>query len=306
MAVCPFALYQPVKNHSGFRTAHLGYVVHCEVGNGSCYAEFNNSASQASSHFQILKDGTILQFGDTEWIMWAEMAGNGECISTEHEGYITEDYTPAQMASAQKLLEWCHEVEGEVWPLAPVDHGQRGVTTHTHWQPPKFPADPAWGGHTCPGPGPRMVSQLTMIAGAVAIKNAGGWSKAGTTTEDEDDMPTALIGKLLTDGTPEVIAIPPPSGGGANWGPAWFSIGVDYVDVSFRVAVHGTAGWRLEPAGKPLVSTAAGGRSGFALQAGDDKLSITSCDPVAVDTPKNYGAVPAGYLLEYAKAPAPA
>lgn len=295
--ICPFALYQPVKNESGPRSAKLGFVQHCEVGNGSCYEEFNNSASQASAHFQILKSGQLLQFVPIDRIAWAEMAGNGEYISCEFEGQITEPLTASQLAAGAKLIAWCAEQDG--FPLVVCDHGGHGVTVHCHWQPPNYPSDPSWGNHSCPGPGPRLAQHLTLIQMAIAISE-------GKDPEDEDDMPTALIGKLLTDGTPEVIAIPPPSGGGANWGPAWFSIGVDYVDVSFRVAVHGTAGWRLEPAGKPLVSTAAGGRSGFALQAGDDKLSITSCDPVAVDTPKNYGAVPAGYLLEYAKAPAPA
>lgn len=145
--ICPFAVYQPVANHSGTLSSHLGLVVHVQVGDGSCYGEFNNPASEASSTWQCMKDGTLLQFVDADLVAWTEMAGNLYYDSVETEGTPDEPFTDAQCATLARLIAWGHHTFG--WPLQLVDHGQPGVTTHAHY--PSGQPDPAWGDHPCPG-----------------------------------------------------------------------------------------------------------------------------------------------------------
>lgn len=109
--------------------------------------------------------------------------------------------------------------------------------------------------------------------------------------QEDDDMPTSMYGQVPTNGTPVVIAIPPPNGGGANWGPAWFSMGCDFANATVRVAVHNGTSWRLI---QSITLTPAGGRVGFALQAGDDKISLGMQPPLPGGT--------TGWLIEYGAA----
>jgi hypothetical protein len=147
MTICPFAIYQPVSNHSGLLAAHMGLVVHVQVGSGSCYSEFNNPNSQASSTWQAMKDGTLLQFVDADYIAWTEMAGNGNYDSVETEGLPDEPFTDPQASTLAKLMAWGNQEFR--WPLTLVDHGESGITTHAHY--PSGDPDPTWGGHPCPG-----------------------------------------------------------------------------------------------------------------------------------------------------------
>lgn len=143
----PKAVYQPVANHSGPVSAHLGLVVHVQVGDGSCYGEFDNPSSQASSTWQAMKDGTILQFVDADLVAWTEMAGNPDYDSVETEGTPDEPLTPQQCQTLAELIAWGHQTFG--WSLTLVDHGGSGITTHAHY--PSGVPDPAWGDHPCPG-----------------------------------------------------------------------------------------------------------------------------------------------------------
>ena len=145
---CPFATWRPVANQSGPMAAHLGFVVHVQVGTGSCYGEFNNPAAQASSHFWCAADGTLEQYVDTDFIAWAEMSGNGSYISCETEGDVTTPLTGAQLKTLAHLYQWLHVVHGIAFQVC--DHGGQGITTHCHY--PSGDPDPAWGDHLCPGP----------------------------------------------------------------------------------------------------------------------------------------------------------
>lgn len=157
MAVCPFATYRPVSNHSGPMTAHLGFVVHVQVGTGSCYPEFDNPTSQASSHFWCAADGTFEQYVDTDLIAWAEMAGNGQYVSCETEGTPDTGLTSAQITSLARLYVWLHQTHGI--PFQTCDHGGQGITTHCFY--PSGAADPNWGGHPCPGP--LRLAQVSLV-----------------------------------------------------------------------------------------------------------------------------------------------
>jgi hypothetical protein len=199
MTLCPFAAWQPVANHSGAVSAHLGLVVHVQVGSGSCYGEFNNPGSQASSTWQAMKDGTLLQFVDADVVAWTEMAGNGDYDSVETEGTPDEPLTAAQCATLARLIAWGHRTFG--WPLQLVDHGGSGVTTHAHY--PSGAPDPAWGDHPCPGS--IRAAQLPAILQA-AQGQATGQPPASPLGDDDmfiiacDGQPTflALGGCIVT------------------------------------------------------------------------------------------------------------
>jgi hypothetical protein len=160
--ICPFAVWKPVPSHSGPVAAHYGLVVHVQVGTGSCYPEFSNTANQASSTWWIGQDGTLEQYVDTDNTAWTEMAGNYYYNSVETEGVPTDPFTDAQCATLTRLIGWGHETLG--WPLVLVDHGGVGITTHAHY--PSGQPDPAWGGHPCPGP--VRAGQLPAIVAAAA------------------------------------------------------------------------------------------------------------------------------------------
>lgn len=185
--IFPGAVYQPVANHSGPLSSHLGLVIHVQVGDGSCYGEFNNPSSQASSTWQCMKDGTLLQFVDADLVAWTEMAGNPYYDSVETEGTPDEPLTAAQCQTLAKLIAWGHKTFG--WPLQLVDHGQPGVTTHAHY--PSGQPDPAWGNHPCPGP--TRAGQLPGILAAARQIVGTALVPATTSPAQEEDMAIAEI-----------------------------------------------------------------------------------------------------------------
>lgn len=144
MAIVPFAKWEPVPSHSGNLSAHQGLILHVQVGNGDCYGEFANPANQASSHWWVAKDGTLVQYVDSDLIAWTESAGNPYWNSVETEGLPSESLTNPQVLTLARLYVWGHQTYN--WPLknaeTPSDtgfgwHGMGGT---------------AWGGHTgCPG-----------------------------------------------------------------------------------------------------------------------------------------------------------
>jgi hypothetical protein len=132
----------------------------------SADAEFHNPAIQLSAHFGVAKDGTIIQWVDTDHIAFAQKNGNWPpiaYISTEFEGFDTEPLTDLQIQSGARIAAWCSVQHG--FPLHLVDHGQPGLTTHCHY--PSFASDPDWGNHSCPGP--IRGAQLPQIAFVAAL-----------------------------------------------------------------------------------------------------------------------------------------
>ena len=144
MAWVPFAKKESVPSHSGPMSAHQGLVLHVQVGDGDCYGEFSNPDNQASSTWWVAKDGTLVQYVDSDLAAWTEAAGNFTWDSVETEGYPTEALTNAQILTLARLYAW--GVQQYRWPLnlaeTPSDtgfgwHGMGGV---------------AWGNHpNCPG-----------------------------------------------------------------------------------------------------------------------------------------------------------
>lgn len=144
MVVVPFAKWRPVPSHSGRMNAHVGLVLHVQVGNNSCYSEFDFPANKASSTWWVAKDGTLEQYVDADDAAWAEAAGNFTYDSVETEGEPNEKLTDAQVDTLARLYAWGHDTYG--WPFLPADApGQRGLGWHGM-------GGKAWGGHDhCPG-----------------------------------------------------------------------------------------------------------------------------------------------------------
>ncbi len=206
--------------------------MHVQVGTGSCYGEFSNPANQASSTWWIGVDGTLEQYVDADMTAWTEMAGNPYYDSVETEGTPDQPWTDAQQATLARLIAWGHQTFG--WPLALVDHGGSGITTHAHY--PSGVPDDAWGGHPCPGP-VRTAQLPSVLAAAVAIVDPRPVSATAATVPAPPAVPQGRTMKavlhsdtqqllLLDDET--VVPIKTPGTGAYLTQPAPQGLGLPY------------------------------------------------------------------------------
>jgi hypothetical protein len=144
-----------------------GVVMHTMVGQlESAVAWFSNPAAQASAHFGIAQDGRIHQFGPIGkgWVAWAEAAGNYTWYSIEHadNGDPANPLTDAQLTASAQVVECLSAFAG--FPLQVTDSvNGRGYGVHVM-------GGNAWGGHTCPGPGPRAGQRHEVSARAQALR----------------------------------------------------------------------------------------------------------------------------------------
>ncbi len=166
----------PTKNGSWGSGAMQGVVMHTMVGNLPGTIElFNNPAPggdpgrAVSAHFGIDQQGHIHQFGPIGkgWIAWHAMAANLRWYGIEHadNGNTKNPLTDAQITASAQLVEVLSRFAG--FPLQVTDSTSgRGYGTHVM-------GGAAWGGHTCPGPGPRAGQRAEIIALAKAIRTGG-------------------------------------------------------------------------------------------------------------------------------------
>lgn len=146
MSRMPGVTWRPVTNMvKGGQDAVYGIVLHIMEGTLSgSDAWFRNSASQASAHFGVGKDGTIYQWVDTADRAWHAAAANRTWLGIEHEGRAGDSLTQAQIAADARILAWASKQHG--FPLQATESPTgRGVGWHGM-------GGRAWGGHTgCPG-----------------------------------------------------------------------------------------------------------------------------------------------------------
>ena len=157
----------PCPNGTFGSGAMMGVVEHTQVGNNpGTVSWFNNPAAEASAHFCIAQDGSVVQMGPIGkgWIAWAQGAGNEAWYSIEHadDGNPANPLTPAQITASAQLVECLSDFAG--FPLQVSDspsvkgygwHGMGGV---------------AWGDHPdCPGD-VRKAQRPQIIALAMAIR----------------------------------------------------------------------------------------------------------------------------------------
>lgn len=147
-ALCPIADRQewlPQRNIGGGMTTSRGLVLHVNAGNGDPYNWWTRPTTPiASSHFQLMKDGTLIQYVRLDTVAWCQVAGSETWHSIETEGFPSEALTDVAVAKLAKLYAWGHKNLG--WPLQIADTpAQTGFGWHGMggW---------AWGGHFgCPG-----------------------------------------------------------------------------------------------------------------------------------------------------------
>lgn len=143
MVICPFATWRPVVNHGGRMTAHQGLVLHVQVGNNSCFGEFDTPANQVSSTWWVGASGQLEQYVDADLIAWAQMSGNPTWNSVETEGFPTAPLTEAQVVTLARLYAWGHQVYGWPYHLAETPD-ENGFGWHGM-------GSEAWGHPLCPG-----------------------------------------------------------------------------------------------------------------------------------------------------------
>ncbi len=188
----------PCANGSWGSGAMQGVVMHTMVGNlPGTIQVFNEASYQASAHFGIDQHGHIHQFGPIGkgWIAWAQMAGNQAWYSIEHadNGDTHNPLTDAQITASAQLVEVLSGFAG--FPLQVTDGvNGRGYGVHNM-------GGAAWGGHTCPGPGPRAGQRKAIIELAKQIRHHHGtpttWqAKALAQATALDDELTGLLALL--------------------------------------------------------------------------------------------------------------
>lgn len=187
------------RNNSGRRTATTrGVVIHVNDGpNVSLWAWVNNPASNMSCHFQILQNGLVEQYGDTDLFMWCQKAGNNAWVSIEMPTHPDVGMTAAQIASAGRLVAWLADLYR--FPLQLTnDRSGTGIGWHGMGADPGQPDD--WGHPLCPGAIRR--AQLPALLAA---------AKGGTTPEDDmpySQWPDADKAALAADLTKAIITRP--------------------------------------------------------------------------------------------------
>jgi hypothetical protein len=171
----------PTGNGSWGSGAMMGVVMHTMVGNlPGTVAVFNDPHAAVSAHFGIAQDGSVHQFGPIGkgWIAWAEMAGNAAWYSIEHadNGNTGNPLTAAQLTASAQIVEVLSGYAG--FPLQVSDSvSVPGYGTHVM-------GGGAWGGHTCPGPGPRAAQRYDIIRMAKDIRAGTTPDTGGSYTSD--------------------------------------------------------------------------------------------------------------------------
>jgi hypothetical protein len=144
-----------------------GVIMHTEAGFESpTEAEFNSTSAHASAFFSIGMTGAVHQYGPVgkDWMAWAQVDGNPEWYSIEHEDHGDQHnpLTAQQIAASAQLVEVLSRFAE--FPLQVTDSvSGSGYGVHVM-------GGAAWGGHTCPGPGPRAGQRAAIIALARQIR----------------------------------------------------------------------------------------------------------------------------------------
>lgn len=149
MAVFPGAVWRGnCANNSGLRgSVTRGLVLHVNdtAANVSLWSWVNNPNSDMSCHFQVLQDGTVEQYLDTDLWSWCQADGNRQWISMEMPTLPSVGMTSAQIKSAARVLKWLSDLYH--FPLELTSDPTNGQGFGWHGM-----GGAAWGGHTgCPG-----------------------------------------------------------------------------------------------------------------------------------------------------------
>ncbi len=146
-AVCPVANayeWMDEAHTGGPMTFTRGLVLHVNEGNGDPYRWWMQPTTPiASSHFQVMKDGRLIQYVGCDTVAWCQVAGSTTWHSVETEGFSAEPLTAAQVATLGRLYAWGAAALGWRRQIADSPNGA-GFGIHSM-------GGEAWGGHACPG-----------------------------------------------------------------------------------------------------------------------------------------------------------
>jgi len=153
----PTTNYEP----GGMGTVN-GLVLHIEEGTEpGTDAWFHNPTSIVSAHFGNPKSGPLQQWVDTDDMAYAEVNGNPNWISVEHEGNSGDSLTASQIQNDAELLAWLFRQYGFTLQVCDDPSGQ-GVAGHVT-------GGAAWGNHLdCPG-APIMAQRQSIVDKAHTI-----------------------------------------------------------------------------------------------------------------------------------------
>lgn len=170
MAICPFAVWRPLPEQGRQRATEAKRlaILHSAVdGSASSLWNFFRNSTDLESHFYVREDGLIEQYLDTDQRADANRFANDEAISIEtddHSDPDTRPWSPAQVRSIVRLLDWCCDVH----PLISRDRANgpagRGIGWHTMWG---APSDWTPVNKSCPGRA--RIAQMPGIIWEVAV-----------------------------------------------------------------------------------------------------------------------------------------
>lgn len=199
MAICPFTTWRPVVNETpgGMIAQPIGVVPHVQVGTGSLFDRFNDPSVEASAHFWVSKLGAAEQYVDAADKAWAQEAGNPFYWSIEFEGMPDEAMTPAQLDTGGRICAWLHDLSPFV--LHDSDDPIAGGFV------PHYAGGADWGGHSCPGPGPRRGQYPDLILATLRYLD----EHPAPDPEDDDMAPPKLYwnGNEYNDDTTTIDAV---------------------------------------------------------------------------------------------------
>ena len=168
MPVYPKAKYRPLPQFSnGKTTPDFGVAFHVNDSgsvNSAPTSLYNWIAGNngMSCHFQLMSDGTLEQYLDTDLGSWCQVNGNDTHISVETQGLSSEMMNAKMVQSFGELMAWINKTHGI--PLVATDNiNTRGLVGHGA-------GGAAWGGHyVCPGS--RLTQRGPILAIAQRIVN---------------------------------------------------------------------------------------------------------------------------------------
>lgn len=169
-----------------------GVIMHTEVGfEAPTEAEFNSPSAHASAFFSIGMTGAVHQYGPVgkDWMAWAQVDGNPDWYSIEHEDHGDQHnpLTAEQIAASAQVVEVLSGFAG--FPLQVTD-SVNGTGYGVHVM-----GGAAWGGHTCPGPGPRAGQRAAIIALAKQIRAGTPPKPPAPAPVEEPDMILVQVDK---------------------------------------------------------------------------------------------------------------
>ena len=172
-------------------------ILHIDAGGvRDLYGWWNNPDSGANgSHFQVAYDGTVVQYADTDFIVYTSGSGSQRSVGIETQGKAAGEWTPAQRTAIVNLLAWlCKIYNLPVRQMTSSKKSERGIGYHLLGVPANAAQKAAkvsqtggelWSssvGKVCPGPD--RVKQIPSIVNQVAT------GTPNPTPPEEDDMPT--------------------------------------------------------------------------------------------------------------------